>query len=192
MKKRDSLDRDTFETLLKWLAHDRESAGEKYEQIRHSLIQILNWNGAINAEDLADKTINRVANKLPEIAKKYQGDPALYFYGVAKNLLRQQQKREQQLSLQDLDFPSLEDREEGVSDAVYECLERCLAYLPAFDREVVTEYYEGETSSKIKLRKELAQRLKIEPNALRVKIHRIRVSLEKCLEDCLAKSKADE
>src|SRR5688572_21603142 len=44
MKNPDSLDRETFETLLDWLASDRESAGEKYEQIRHSLIQILNYH----------------------------------------------------------------------------------------------------------------------------------------------------
>jgi DNA-directed RNA polymerase specialized sigma24 family protein len=188
MKNPDLLDSETFETLLDWLASDRESAGEKYEQIRHSLIQILEYRGAVDAEDLADQVINRVASKLPSLAETYVGEPALYFYGVAKNLLKQQQqKREQLLPLEGLDFPTRRDIEEGITEDVYECLDQCLRHLSLSDQKVITQYYEGQKQSKIKFRGEIARRLKINPNALRVKIYRIRASLERCVRGCLEK-----
>lgn len=188
MKNPDSLDHQTFETLLNWLDPDRESAGEKYERIRHSLIQILEWRGAIDGGELADQIINRVASKLPSLTETYQGEPALYFYGVAKNLIKQQQqKRDQLLPLHGLDVASVPGLEDQASDDVYQCFEHCLDQLHPSDRKVITQYYEGEKRSKIKLRGEIARSLNIRPNALRVRVYRIRASLEKCVNECLEK-----
>jgi hypothetical protein len=62
MTKANALNSEKFNMLLQWLGPTPESAGEKYEQIRRGLIQIFLWHGATDAEDLADETINRVAN----------------------------------------------------------------------------------------------------------------------------------
>lgn len=187
--KEDSLNPEAFEFMLTWLANDRDLAGSKYEHIRRSLIQIFNWHGATNAEDLADETINRVARKLPEIVHRYEGDPARYFYGVARFVLKQQQRREQQLSRHEFDL-STPRVNEGMSNEIYECLEQCLAALEAPDQELVTQYYKEEKLSKIKFRKELAQRLNLAPNALRVKVHRIRAVLESCINGCVGRKQA--
>jgi DNA-directed RNA polymerase specialized sigma24 family protein len=67
----------------------------------------------------------------------------------------------------------------------YECLERCMERLPQDSRELVLEYYRDEKRAKIDRRKELAERLGIAPNALRIRAHRIRVALQRCVLDCL-------
>src|SRR5262245_21687271 len=54
---------EEFDRLLLWLNPDRDKAGEKYEWIRKRLIKIFVCRGCNVPEELADKTINRVARK---------------------------------------------------------------------------------------------------------------------------------
>jgi len=72
------------------------------------------------------------------------------------------------------------DRESRV-----ECLERCIESLQADSRDLIINYYQGETGAKIKNRKQLAERLKIPINALRIRALRIREKLEDCVENCI-------
>jgi len=178
---------DNFEALLAWLDPDRERAGDKYEDIRHSLINIFSWQGASDAEDLADETISRVINKVPEIALTYKGDPALYFYGVAKKMQWEVMRREQSVAANP-SFDNVTDTREPSEtkdfEREYECLEQCLSKLPASDRELILLYYQQE-QPKIDSRKELARKLGIAPNNLRVRVHRIRLGLHACIEKCL-------
>lgn len=177
---------NNFDALLTWLDADRESAGRKYEEIRHSLILIFQWRGACNAEDLADETITRVINKVPKIVPGYIGDPALYFYAVAKRLafevLRKQQN---QLELENPEkLPDLVSADPNNREAEHECLEKCLKHLSPDDRELILLYYQQE-KAKIEYRRDLARRYNLAPNALRVKVHRIRKVLHTCIFKCL-------
>lgn len=178
---------DNFDALLAWLDPDREKAGAKYEDIRQSLINIFSWHGCADAEGLADETITRVTNKVPELAPAYSGDPALYFYGVAKKMLWEVARREQAA----VASPALENVKDSPPDPEpegfeqeYDCLDQCLAELPPPDRELILLYYQQE-QPKIDSRKELARKLNIAPNNLRVKVHRIRLILQKCIENCV-------
>ena len=67
------------------------------------------------------------------------------------------------------------------------CLDRCLDHLPASTRELVLEYYRHEKRAKIDHHMALAQRLGIAVNALRIRAHRVRKHLEKCVLECLDK-----
>src|SRR5215211_7438779 len=84
---------ETFEKLLNWLDPDRNKAGEKYEKIRHRLIRIFTSRGCSDTEDLADETINVVASKIDWLIENYKGEPALFFYGVAKNIYHEKFKK---------------------------------------------------------------------------------------------------
>jgi hypothetical protein len=75
-----------FEQFLFWLGPDPESAGKKYELIRDRLIMMFRARRCVFAEDLADTTFERVARKLTDLTTEYTGDPARYFYGVAKKV----------------------------------------------------------------------------------------------------------
>ena len=60
-----------------------------------------------------------------------------------------------------------------------------LPFLPPESRELILEYYQEDRRAKIQLRQQLADRLHIPLNALRIRTHRIRMSLEECIKSCL-------
>lgn len=179
---------EDFEKLLAWLHPDREQAGHKYEAIRESLIKVFSWRGYNDAEDLADEVITRVAMKTRELADSYVGDPALYFYGVAKNVVRECERREQHMPLDPrLKAPDT-TTEPGAVEARArreECLQKCLRELDADDRMLILAYYQKSKQAKIDYRKALARQLGMGTNALRVKVFRIRGHLKKCINKCL-------
>src|ERR1041385_8120686 len=55
-----------FAKLLDCLDADREQAGEKYEDLRRTLLRFFEWRGAPFPEEHADETFNRLARKLDE------------------------------------------------------------------------------------------------------------------------------
>jgi DNA-directed RNA polymerase specialized sigma24 family protein len=179
MNRQSALTQAAFDSLLAWLDPDREQAGRKYEHIRHRLIKIFTCRGRPDAEDLADETINRVTLKAPDIVEKYEGDPALYFYGVAQKVYLESVRKRPQVVMP-VTAPASEDLERED-----ECLERCMARLTPNNRELIIEYHQDEKRVKIDHRKELAQRLGIPQNALRIRAHRIRATLHQCVQGCL-------
>ena len=164
--------------LLAWLDPDRDEAGRKYETIRRRLIKLFVCRGCCEAEELADETINRVTLKVEAIREHYVGDPAFYFYGVAQKI-HQESLRRKTAPPPPPAAPSDEIETE------YECLEMCMQRLTAEQRTLVLEYYREDRQAKIAHRKELARRLDIALNALRIRAHRIRLILRQCVLDCL-------
>lgn len=188
MTKQWVLTKEALDSLLDWLTSDREQAGEIYEEIRQTLIKLFTWRGYAAAEDLADETINRVTRKVPELIKIYSGDPALYFYGVARKLLLEQQKSGMSHPSpfpSDIPAPSPQKDDEEKLDRELSCLEQCLKELSASSREFVLSYYRKQKQAKIDFRRDLAQQLGISSNNLRVRIHRIRAALHDCILRCL-------
>lgn len=179
MNQENALTQTAFDSLLAWLDADREQAGKKYESIRQRLIKIFTCRGCLDAEELADETINRVTVKAPLIAKEYTGDPALYFYGVAQKVFLESLRKRPPVVMPPPVVRSDEIEQE------YECLERCMGQLSQSNRELVLEYYQNDKRAKIDHRKKLAERLGIAQNALRIRAHRIRVSLQQCVMVCL-------
>src|SRR6185295_117012 len=86
---------EPFEELLDWLDPDRAPAGRKYEKIRAGLIRIFISNGISDAGFYADETIDRVMNRLPEIRATYVGEPARYFYGVARKIIFEARRKKE-------------------------------------------------------------------------------------------------
>ena len=186
MKKEWVLTQDAFDVLLNWLDSDRERAGSRYEAIRLRLIKIFTCRGCADAEDLADETINRVAAKVGDLAPGYEGDPALYFYGVSQ---RVHQEYSRKLRLRDAelseDAGAVVSSLAGEIEPEYECLERCLEHLPDENRKIVLEYYQQERRAKIDHRRRLAEELGIAINALRIRAFRIRRALQDCVHTCV-------
>jgi DNA-directed RNA polymerase specialized sigma24 family protein len=180
MKKQWDTTQESFDQLLSWLDNDRDQAARKYELIRRRLIKIFTCRGCVEAEDLADETINRVTSKVAEIASNYEGEPALYFYGVARKV-HQEYLRPQNKVTPPLTNEVSEDDDENV----YQCLDRCMETVTETSRQVVLRYYENEKKAKIDDRKALADELGIGVNALRIRAHRIRLLLRKCVTTCM-------
>jgi DNA-directed RNA polymerase specialized sigma24 family protein len=185
MSHENSLTQAAFDSLLAWLDPDRERAGKKYEYIRQRLIKIFTCRGRHDADELADETINRVTLKAAKIAEEYIGDPALYFYGVAQKVyLESLRKRPPAVR------PTPADAAPPEAEQEYACLDKCMGELSAANRELILEYYRNDKKQKVEYRKKLAERLGLGQNAVRIRAHRIRQTLQRCVEECLEQSAA--
>ncbi len=188
--------KEQFDELLAWLDPDRDRAGEKYESIQRSLIKIFAWAGCSDVEGMTDETIDRVTARVQELRETYEGNPALYFYGVARVLLKENWRNSRVLvpleEAHDAEAPPADDEEEEVLGREYDCLEHCMGQLSPDDRELIVDYYKKEKQAKIEHRKDLAQRRGLLTNALRVKVYRIRAVLERCIESCVERPDPDE
>lgn len=171
-----------FEKFLSWLDKDREIAGQKYEDIRFRLIKIFQARGCFEAEELADESLDRLIKKSDVLMETYQGDPALYCYGIAQNVFLEFTRKPKTEELSDSISQKI-DVEELQED--YECLNKCLKKLGLEERYIIRKYYEGEKRAKIELRKELEEELKITNQYLRVRVSRIRKILQKCIQNCM-------
>lgn len=183
MKRESNLTQETFEGLLTWLDPNREVAAQKYEAIRIGLVRIFISKGFSDAEDLADQVINRVANRLQDIRSNYVGEPANYFRGVARNVMHEAWRRKEITT--DI-FPEDLSQISSTSDE-YECLLNCLKLLPSEKRDLVLDFYVCNNRDKIAHRKRIAEELGITQSNLRVRVHRIRNTLEKCVLQCIKK-----
>ena len=121
----------------------------------------------------------------------YTGDPALYFHGVAKKLILENLRHEKlQVPLPDLQSAESDPLSEEEDDAEcrYECLKQCMQELSPENREIIMVYYMNDKRAKIDERKALARRIEVSVNTLRVRVHRIRATLEQCINRCLEQS----
>ena len=166
--------------MLTWLDENRETAGQKYELIRAGLIKIFVAQGFSDAEDLADLTINRVCDRLPEIRPDYVGEPARYFHGVARNIIREARRRKEVATDK---LPEHINQVVNTTDQ-YDCLLKCLKLLTEERRDLILDYYLYEGHDKIEHHKRMAEQLSLTEGALRLRAHHIRVALEKCILQC--------
>jgi RNA polymerase sigma factor (sigma-70 family) len=190
------LTEEAFSKLLESLDPDREQAGEKYEDLRRTLVRFFEWRGTPAPEEHVDETLNRVARRLDEgqVISNFGG----YCYGVARLVFMESLKgREKEIiPLEDADPAGLVAAED-TSDAAaeeekrLECLEECLRKLPNESRELIMEYYRDEKRDKIDRRKALAERLGIPRLALGNRAQRLRDKLAQCVKSCFTKKKGD-
>ena len=160
-----------FERFLYWLGPDPETAGRKYELIRSRLIMMFRARRCVFAEDLADATFERVVRKLTALTTELTGDPARYFYGVAKKIYQEYQRTTYPSRVEcslptDTGDPDLEN--------MLKRLDEALSTIPNPDRELILRYYTGNGRNKINQRRALAQQFGLEPSALRVRVFRIK------------------
>lgn len=173
--------------LLAWLDPDRDAAGAIYETIREALIQIFTRRGCRAAEDLADRTVDRVIKKLPErLEKGYEGDKKLYFYSVARYIAHEYFSEEAgrvELPLEYLVDPFNPNDEER--RLLKSCLDTCLQRLSEEDQNLFLAYQDYDKETKIEDRKRLALRMGLEMRQLRTRMFKIRLVLEECIRGCV-------
>lgn len=182
---------EEFNLFLRWLDPDADKAARRYEDMRRNLIQIFTRRNCHVAEDLADKTFNRVMRRLPKMIDTYVGEPARYITVVARNLYFEYAEQiSHQEPLPETDHTRLAAAtHDNEKERQFACLEHCLDRLSADNRRLVLEYYYESKRAKIDNRRLIAERLGIAINALRIRAHRIRNTLEQCLAECLADEK---
>ena len=179
-----ALTAEAFGKFLRWLSPDDEAAVREYQSIRMRLVRYFVHKGCPDPNDLFDKTIDVVVGKIDEC-----GDcpsPAAYCFGVARNIWRQylrERNLAQPVDLEEnMSLPA--HPEPSFSEQELKCLERCVNELSPADREIVSQYHQGQGHDKIETRKHLADGLG-GLNALRIKMCRIRKDLRVCVAACM-------
>jgi len=181
------LSQQAFDKLLNRFSTNREAAGIEYETTRQKLVRFFLSRSIDLADVYADETINRVARRIDEgqDIDNLRG----YFYGVAQLVFKEILKDKDRAAVPIEDAPpqrlAQKAPEQKDPDLRLMCFDRCLESLAPESRQLILEYYEEEGRAKIVRRQQLADRLRIPLNALRIRAHRIRVGLEECIQSCL-------
>jgi DNA-directed RNA polymerase specialized sigma24 family protein len=184
---------ETFGKLLACLDADRERAGEKYEQLRRTLIRFFEWRGAPFPEEHADETFDRVSRKLGDRVEI--ANIGGYCYEVARLICLEALKGPHRRSVSldssrlPVDVPTAVD-ETSRKELRQACLENCLSDLPEESRDVILEYYRDDRHARIDRRRVLAQRLGLQRDALANRAQRVRNKLEQCVRLCLGRQSA--
>jgi DNA-directed RNA polymerase specialized sigma24 family protein len=168
--------------FMAWLAPTEEEAGRKYQEIHRCLTAIFVRRGYSDAEDLADEAIDRVIRRIAR-DDSFEGTERIpYFVRVAYylHLERQSKKRPPPP-------PPLTDTAEEREQAD-RCLELCLNHLEPRERELLLQYYRDDKRARIDGHKRLAEEWGLAVEALRLKVHRLKVKLRPCLKNCLAQA----
>jgi DNA-directed RNA polymerase specialized sigma24 family protein len=176
-----------FEKLLAALDSDPEEAARIYEHVRLKLLRYFERNGVANADHFADVTLDRVMRRIDE--GEVIENAMAFIFKVASFVRMEAWKEEKQLRRAEDEIKKTTELVEHPDTGEHPrqfCLDRCLNNLPVETRMLMLDYYSEEGSAKIRLRKQLAKRLGIEMNALRIRAHRIRVNLESCVKNCIS------
>ena len=174
----------SFDCLLQALAPDRDRAALAYESLRGRLIAFFEWRACPNPDELADRTLDRLAQKLAGGAEVEQ----IYSYccAIARLLMLEARREREHNEVVAQQAPRLQAPPGRAQTATLEALRACLERLPAKSRSLVLDYYEQDRLAKIEQRKGLAGRLGIPLNALRLRAFRVREALEKCVRESLS------
>jgi len=188
-----ALSADSFNRLLDGLHPDRDQAGYEYEHLRRVLVTFFDWRGCAFPEELADETFNRVARRMEE-GELIRNLPD-YCYGVARRLAleilpKQSKQEDEPPEFEHLSAPEEDLEERRSREQLYECFEYCLKQLSPENQELVIQYYQTEKRAKIDNRIALANKMGVSLNVLRVRVYRLRATLEESINKCLNERKA--
>jgi DNA-directed RNA polymerase specialized sigma24 family protein len=146
----------------------------------------LECRGCCQPEEVADEAITRFIRRLPELINTYEGDPFPYILRIARNVQHEREKKQALPLPENLDEVPAEPVEIDEDDErVHNCLDQCLSKLEPKSRNLLMDYYQNDKQDKIDFRKTLAMQLRIAENALRLRMHRLRKNVHRCLDNCL-------
>jgi len=187
------LSQEDLDRLLTKLDPNPMEAGRKYEAIRKSLIKFFGSRNCRDPEQLADKSMDRLARRLAtediqnlgSYARQIAKFVVLEFWRAPEEIsLESEQNGDNLLPTPDRvnEFIAAPDEDEEMMDA----LEECLGHLDQADRDTILAFHDTIPKTKKYLRELLADQMGITRNLLGVKTCRIRKRLETCVNQRIA------
>ena len=164
--------RRTPPDLLVILDPDPARAELAYRDLRRELIRFLEWQKCAEPEEAAQEALARGFKRIVEGADTSTSGPRSYFFGIAKNLVREgwRSRRVELLDPADLERrPSSARHIEQVEARM--ALTEALGRLGASERRLIIRYYTED-------RVALCQELGLSAGGLRVMVHRIRRKID--------------
>ncbi len=172
-----------WQKLLAFIANEGDGAEDAYQTARARLVKFFAWRGCRNVEDLADETLTRAANKLAH-ADVQAERPMAFIIGMARIIELEWRRREGRW----VSFSESSAESEPAAtpspnkEQLLAALERCLEKMDAADRQLLLRYHEPRGERRALVRQVIAEELSMAVNALRVRMHRMRLRVEACVE----------
>lgn len=132
------------------------------------------------ARDMAQETVARTLQNLRD-GKELTTDLCWYMMGIARNVLLEEWRKPVGAEL-DLNRHGIEEKSVGLEhleDAIYrdELAQEIFRDITKADRQLFSDYHLG-------FPEELSEKMGITPNALRIRVHRIKKRILDNVEDC--------
>lgn len=144
---------------------------DEYRELFQRLCHFFEWHHCAAPEDLAQETIIRGLRRLEEGEVNYAGHKHGYFFGIAQNVRREQWKVR---SFDPIDEVAASGENNAVGVQSWIFLRESLDQLDADDRELIESYaYDGVDAT--------AAMFQITPNAVRVRVSRIRRRIKQAM-----------
>lgn len=150
-----------------------------YQDLRNALIRFFARKGGEDAANLADEVFCRLLQNLASRSdvKNIQA----FAFGIAHNVLEEQRRHRGR------ERTVVADPQNG-SDPFYnetlsKDLDECLNTLSPKERSLIQAFYAAESGKKAAHRKRLAEEMGLTPNALHIRVSRIRRKLAECIEE---------
>jgi hypothetical protein len=177
---------EAFASFLFWLSPDQAHAAKKYLDLRQEIVKLFIRKGCAHADELADRTLDRVVGIAHLEPGKYSSAIALCC-GVARNVWLEYLREKTHESLEDDRIAAPQLADEDFSEQNVRCLSYCLDQLSAQDRDLIVKYHQFQGREKIETRKQLADAYG-GLNKLRIATYRIRLRLHDCVSSCVQRS----
>jgi DNA-directed RNA polymerase specialized sigma24 family protein len=177
---------EAFASFLLWLSPDQAHAARKYLELRQGIVKLFIRKGCAHADELADRTLDRVASIAYLEPGKY-GSAFSLSCGVARNVWLEYLREKTHEPLEDDRVAAAQIVDEDVSEQEARCLSYCLEQLSTRDRDLIVRYHQFQGREKIETRKQLADAYGGQ-NRLRIAAYRIRVRLHDCISSCVQRS----
>lgn len=186
----DGAEKAGFDALLARLDTDRARAGEKYEELRRRIIQLLAWRGSSHPEELGDEVLRRAGKNLVsgEVVRNLEA----YCAGIVRLVLLEDVNNRREIPLAGLHGQLAAPEAVTEDDPRLRAFDSCLARLSESNRQLILSYYACDGGEKVRQRRALASSLGMPLNALRIRAFRIRAAMERCIAAKLAGSPEGE
>jgi DNA-directed RNA polymerase specialized sigma24 family protein len=168
-------DKTVFDQLFLLLEPEAQFVDVGFRRCRHKLVKFFAWKHCADPDDLADETISRLLKNIGAGLQISSQNPYSYVYAIAGNVFKEHARsRGKVVSMVTLE----EVPEPTVPDAIDESYVYCLGQLEPAQRELLREYYLENNRPE-----DVAEKHELSLNALRLQIHRIKLSLRRCRDN---------
>lgn len=172
---------EDFARFLEYLSPDPEEAGRLYLRLHKKLVGFFSLRGVSDPANAADETVERATLQIN--AGKNVPDMEKYCVGIARNIAKERWRREQrESSVFRLFIASLADDSDQEVERIQRILKPCFEQLTGEEQKLLRGYCQVlRGRPRAEHRRQLAETMKATPQAVRIRVTRLRSRLADCV-----------